>query len=102
MGSFLQFPVDEEHPMVRQQRFEIDTRGHGHMQDVTPYVARIVAASGIRTGFAHVFNVGSTGAIGTGLPTHGKKTPDPIAPQATAGCAISLLLADCWSPRKER
>ncbi len=34
------------------------------MTDLTPQVTRIVAASGIGTGFVHVFNVGSTGAIG--------------------------------------
>jgi secondary thiamine-phosphate synthase enzyme len=51
--------------MVNQQTFEIDTAGHGHMQDITDRVARIVAESGIKTGTANVFNVGSTGAIGT-------------------------------------
>jgi len=35
------------------------------MHDITDQVARIVAASGIRTGTVHVFNVGSTAAIGT-------------------------------------
>lgn len=35
------------------------------MQDVTAEVARVVTNSGIRTGVAHVFNVGSTGSIGT-------------------------------------
>jgi secondary thiamine-phosphate synthase enzyme len=51
--------------MVSQQQFQIDTTGHRHMQDITEYVARIVAESGIRTGTAHVFNVGSTASIGT-------------------------------------
>jgi secondary thiamine-phosphate synthase enzyme len=35
------------------------------MQDVTAQVARVVADSGIRTGHVQVFNVGSTGAMGT-------------------------------------
>lgn len=35
------------------------------MRDLTEEVARIVAESGITTGLVHVFNVGSTGAIGT-------------------------------------
>jgi secondary thiamine-phosphate synthase enzyme len=35
------------------------------MTDLTGDVARIVAASGVGVGLAHVFNVGSTGAIGT-------------------------------------
>lgn len=51
--------------MVSQQQFEINTTGHRHMQDITGHVARTVADSGIRTGTAHVFNIGSTAAIGT-------------------------------------
>ena len=35
------------------------------MHDLTAQVAAAVEASGVRTGVAHVFNVGSTGAIGT-------------------------------------
>jgi len=34
------------------------------MQDLTEKVMQIVAASGIRTGLANVFNAGSTGAVG--------------------------------------
>jgi secondary thiamine-phosphate synthase enzyme len=51
--------------MVNQQQFQIETTGHRHMQDITEHVAHIVAGSEIRTGTAHVFNVGSTAAIGT-------------------------------------
>ncbi len=50
--------------MTHQQRISIETTGHGHMTNLTPMVTRIVAESGIGTGTAHVFNVGSTGAIG--------------------------------------
>lgn len=50
--------------MVHQQRFTLSTRGHRHMHDITAEVAGIVAASGIRTGTAQVFNIGSTGAVG--------------------------------------
>ena len=35
------------------------------MHDVTQPVAKIVADSGITTGTAHVFNIGSTGVVGT-------------------------------------
>ena len=35
------------------------------MQNLTPEVAAIVSSSGVTTGAAHVFNVGSTGVIGT-------------------------------------
>jgi secondary thiamine-phosphate synthase enzyme len=51
--------------MIHQQRLSLSTRGHRHMQDLTEQVTRIVAESGIETGFVHVFNIGSTGAIGT-------------------------------------
>jgi secondary thiamine-phosphate synthase enzyme len=50
--------------MTHQARIEIATKGHGDMHDLTADVARVVASSGIRTGTVHVFNVGSTGAIG--------------------------------------
>jgi secondary thiamine-phosphate synthase enzyme len=51
--------------MVYQEEFEVTTRGHSDMHDLTDHVAAIVARSGIRTGIATVFNVGSTGAVGT-------------------------------------
>ena len=35
------------------------------MQDLTDQVAGIVNASGITTGIAHIFNLGSTAALGT-------------------------------------
>jgi secondary thiamine-phosphate synthase enzyme len=50
--------------MVYQQTLTVSTSGHGDMHDLTDMVAQIVAASGMRTGIANVFNVGSTGAIG--------------------------------------
>lgn len=51
--------------MVHQRQLAIESRGHRHMQDITDEVARVVAESGVQTGTAHVFNVGSTAAIGT-------------------------------------
>ena len=50
--------------MVYQQTITVTTRGHGDMHDVTGKVSQIVAASGMQTGIAHLFNVGSTGAVG--------------------------------------
>ena len=35
------------------------------MHDITGKVAAIIVNSGVRTGTAHIFNVGSTAAIGT-------------------------------------
>lgn len=51
--------------MTYQQQVHLSTRRHGEMHDLTSRVAEIVEASGIRTGIAHVFVVGSTAAVGT-------------------------------------
>ena len=51
--------------MVFQESFAIHTRGHGDMQDLTDAVSRMIGKSGIKTGTAQVFVVGSTGAVGT-------------------------------------
>lgn len=51
--------------MTYQDELHLDTTGHRHMQDITAGVAGVVARSGIRTGTVHIFNVGSTGCIGT-------------------------------------
>jgi len=50
--------------MVHQDQISVETTGHGDMHDMTEEVTRIVQESGIRTGIAQVFNVGSTGAVG--------------------------------------
>jgi secondary thiamine-phosphate synthase enzyme len=51
--------------MVHQKQFTIHTRAHGAMHDITDEVSRIVSQSGIQTGVAQLFVVGSTAAIGT-------------------------------------
>jgi len=51
--------------MIHQQEIHIQTTGHRHMQDLTGEVTRVVRASGVRSGLVHIFNIGSTGAIGT-------------------------------------
>jgi len=51
--------------MIHQDEIELSTRGDGHMNDITESVAGIVRGSGVSAGLVHVFNVGSTGAIGT-------------------------------------
>ena len=50
--------------MTHQERLSLETSGHRDMHDVTDLVAHVVARSGIQTGVAHVFNIGSTGAVG--------------------------------------
>jgi secondary thiamine-phosphate synthase enzyme len=51
--------------MVFQEKLTIATRGHRDMHDLTDAVAAIVGRSGVRTGIVHVFNIGSTAAVGT-------------------------------------
>lgn len=51
--------------MVFQEQFIISTRGHRDMHDLTEQVAAVVARSQVRTGLAHIFNMGSTAAVGT-------------------------------------
>ena len=51
--------------MWHQAEIRIRTAGHREMTNLTEELASIVRSSRIRTGLAHVFNVGSTGAIGT-------------------------------------
>ena len=50
--------------MTHQHHLSIATKGHGDMHDLTPQVAAVVEGSGIKTGIIHIFNVGSTAAIG--------------------------------------
>lgn len=51
--------------MVFQDEFELKTYNHGDLQDITERVEQIVKRSGIYTGIAHIFNIGSTGSIST-------------------------------------
>ena len=51
--------------MTYQREIQLQTTGHRQMHELTDEVAQIVNASHIRTGAANIFNVGSTGAIGT-------------------------------------
>lgn len=51
--------------MIYQRDLAVTTDGHGDVKDLTPAVARLVGASGIQVGVAHVFVAGSTAAITT-------------------------------------
>ncbi len=42
-----------------------ETKGHGDVQDLTADLTTAVRTSGIRTGLAHLFLIGSTGAVTT-------------------------------------
>jgi len=50
--------------LVHQHEIELQTAGHRDIHDLTPKVTDVVRHANIHTGLAHVFNVGSTGAIG--------------------------------------
>jgi secondary thiamine-phosphate synthase enzyme len=71
--------------MTHQDTIALSTHNHGEMHDITRQVGRIVAVSGITTGLAHVFNVGSTATIGTieyesGLERDLPETLDRLVP----------------------
>ncbi len=51
--------------MIYQREIQVQTAGHGQMRDLTGEIAQIVGASRVRAGVVHIFNVGSTGALGT-------------------------------------
>ena len=50
--------------MIHQEEFSFETKGHRQMTPLSGQVAAIVKRSGIATGIAHVFCVGSTAAVG--------------------------------------
>ena len=51
--------------MVFHKQLTLHTKSHGAMHNLTDEVAALVKQSGVRTGVAHVFTVGSTAAVGT-------------------------------------
>src|SRR5574342_601224 len=51
--------------MTYQREIQLQTSGHRQMHDLTEQIAQIVSASRVRIGVVNMFNVGSTGAIGT-------------------------------------
>jgi secondary thiamine-phosphate synthase enzyme len=50
---------------VYREIIQVRTRGDRDMNDLTPEVRSVVRRSKIREGIVHVFNVGSTGVVGT-------------------------------------
>ncbi len=51
--------------IVFQRHLKLETQGHGDLHDLSEPILRVVEQSRVRTGVAHVFVVGSTGAVGT-------------------------------------
>jgi len=50
--------------MVFQEQLTVSTSRHGEMHDLTDRLTAAVARSRVRTGLAHIFQVGSTAAVG--------------------------------------
>jgi len=50
--------------MTHQETLSISTGRPGEMHDITSDIQTIAGRSGVKTGLVHVFNVGSTAAIG--------------------------------------
>ncbi len=65
--------------MTHQQTIILPTTGHGDMHDITDSINQIIQQSNIKTGIAHIFNVGSTAAIGTIEYEPGLKSDLPSA-----------------------
>jgi secondary thiamine-phosphate synthase enzyme len=51
--------------MVHQKELQIQTKGHGDVNDITSAVQKIVSGSGVQNGIVDIFNMGSTAAVGT-------------------------------------
>lgn len=49
--------------MTHQEQISFNTAGHGRMTDLTDRVAEVVRRSGVQTGVAQIFAVGSTAAV---------------------------------------
>src|SRR5690349_24527124 len=51
--------------MIFQREIQLRTTGYHQMHDLTGKIAEVVSGSHIRNGLVNIFNIGSTGAIGT-------------------------------------
>lgn len=50
---------------VSTERFNLNTKGHTHIVDITPDVKKILSKSGLKNGLLNVFMPGSTASITT-------------------------------------
>jgi secondary thiamine-phosphate synthase enzyme len=50
---------------IIQEQLTVPTSSHGDMHDLTEQITAIITRSKVRTGLVHIFNVGSTAALGT-------------------------------------
>jgi secondary thiamine-phosphate synthase enzyme len=71
--------------MFYREQIEVSTSGHRDMHEITNRVQAVVERSNVRNGTVHIFNVGSTGIIGTieyepGLETDFPEMLDRLIP----------------------
>jgi secondary thiamine-phosphate synthase enzyme len=51
--------------MIYQREIQLQTSQHGQMHNLTDEIGQVVGESKVSSGLVNIFNVGSTGAIGT-------------------------------------
>jgi secondary thiamine-phosphate synthase enzyme len=51
--------------MVETTRHQLETRGQGHVQDLTPLVSRVLSGSSLKAGLVTIAVVGSTAGVTT-------------------------------------
>lgn len=51
--------------MIYREEITVETTGHRDMHEITKRVEAVAVRSGIQDGIVHIFNIGSTGIVGT-------------------------------------
>lgn len=74
---------------IYRETIKLSTSGRKDMNDISSEVEKIVRNSGIKEGLCHIFNVGSTGVIGTiefepGLKKDFPELMEQMIPPSTA------------------
>ncbi len=82
--------------MVVHDEIHIATRGHRDMHDITGEVQQAVERSGIQNGVVHLFNVGSTAAVGTIEFEPGLKEDLPSALDRLIPASLDYAHEETW------
>ena len=90
--------------MIYQKQISLRTTGQRDMHDLTQEVAEAVANSGVQAGLVHLFNVGSTGAVGTISRVcwklqrfHGGPSHSCGGTRHSAGTGLPCMIGRCGS-----
>lgn len=81
---------------VYRETIRIETAGDRDMTDISILVGDVLSASGIKTGICHIFNVGSTGVIGTIEFEPGLERDFPALLERIAPPARSYAHEETW------